>query len=281
MRLRSFNLGIPFLTIPEARVLLDRIRRADPARLKYVIIEPATAFVLYPENATTRRAVRLHDFETAWFSLRYVWLSDFSVFKRLGATYSIILAHGYNVTNAGLLSDRLFPKPETPRDTTATEDQDGYRSLESEEPIGGSVRRKRFLERRAWFEERVARMKSNDDPGRPLHAHHEQVLLDLAAGLRSVGVETIYLIPPAGWELGAAHQARVSRDAGRLGVKLLHYNHPREHPEYFEPDLWFDISHLTREGAVRLTRRVATDFVGLVGGEPGSASSSNTEPASR
>ncbi len=153
-------------------------------------------------------------------------------------------------------------------------DHQGYRSLEAElarcERRGYlesqyDFRRQSFLEGREEYLAHVEAMKGDE----PVFGDTEWYNCDLGiardlevvehviADAHEAGVELVLVVMPG----NSRDEAFTRRLVEELGVRVLVYNDPERHPEFYDPDMRFDSGHPSVGGAARFTRQLALDLL--------------------
>jgi hypothetical protein len=75
VQVRSYNLGLPKMSVLEGAELIRRIERRRPRRLKLVIMEP-TLYLYDADNWSTDRAMAEHDWLGTCLASRLTWASE-------------------------------------------------------------------------------------------------------------------------------------------------------------------------------------------------------------
>lgn len=270
----SYNLGIQGVEGLEVHYLAERL--LGHPHLKRLVIELRPISVL-PENRNTRRVYYYHDLRRARLGARVAFAGDGSRRARWQAAldrYALTLAH-YSLVGQG---EGLLATPQHGWEPLPALDHRGFSALDSEldllEQSRSSLprdkqveltkrvartrrRHTRFLSPQGQdaFAERVAVLRRRDrvQPS-PQDVIEADIWYDLYERAREQGV-AIYFVEQVGEEgvEGLVHALGKRLPPGRLIV----LNDPVHYPEIFAVDLWFDIGHLTEEGARWVTARLA------------------------
>jgi hypothetical protein len=96
-----------------------------------------------------------------------------------------------------------------------------------------------------------------------------EILRAEAAALRTIGVEPIYVVMPS---ICSDFFGRKGVEAIRGEVRLLELDRPQAHRPLYEFPLWYDKSHVGRQGAERLSKYLADCVVQVEQQPPGQPS---------
>lgn len=278
---RSFNLGLDGMSSFEADHLLRRILDLEPARLRWVVLEPDNWSVDRAEDAAfSARAAYWHTPRETWGVLQCLREMDLPVRRRLELACDHVRLMLRNLTSFGLGpktvdawlgADRVDPK----LSREEVEAQRGFQSLDEildMERAGVSWRpspreRHRALraDRAGWeFSLGILRSGVAEVPPTPERARQ---LLGASADANALRaqiellerhrVEPLYTVVPRLKTLNS--RARLLLRAGVI-PRLLDFNDPDAYPEFFRFGLWFDLNHLGEAGAHLVSRAFAAEL---------------------
>ena len=260
LAVRSFNFGLPRMSILEAEELVERLAARRPRRLKLVLIEP-TFYVFDLENWTNERELATHDWRRTRAAIRQTLAAE----RRHGASWSDrlryalphLLSFGCRTVNLGQAAPLVFPPLADAGEAIAeTASSAGYRPLPVERD-----------ERAAWrerFRKFLALPSPPDWNGAPLAEEELAYYRRLLAGVRRAGAEPVLLAAPR--VKRDSHMVAVleSRRAHFAETPLIDYLRGRSDESLYVLDLWHDFDHLNADGARLLSRLVARDLAPLL-----------------
>lgn len=260
----SFNLGIAGRRPHDFARVVDWLVEHRTDRLKYVLIESDTfRMVEDGDDWMSTENIEMHTLDRAWPRIRTALHGDLkfsAVAKTVYQTLAMTLVNYLRVGQAQrIATDRvhLWNRGRLNLNPNAGA-EGGFEPLAPE--TAQEYRRKQHEQWRAQESngERLLVSKRRNvankvsEPGLDLAA-----LRELVAKLRSVGVEPVFVIPPRySYFKGRSSIYQLGPD-----VRVLAMDDPDEHADLYEYRLWFDSSHLMREGSVLFTRRLAEQFV--------------------
>lgn len=255
----SFNLGGPAASMGENLYLL-RHYSASPAaaHLKIVVVEWAGEYLQEKQYYKTERASYWMDIES--FSQQVSLLHESPGMMaawsdgRLSSLFSAFLHR-----NIGLGSIRTALMDSMVLDESLNE-QRGYSRLKN--------RHARLLSCRPVIPGKPVYdpLQAGRDRERALHLHglkeidpvEEDVRLwqGLIREYESRGIRLILLIPP-----GPVNIRQIALARRIPSDHLLDLSHPKEYPDLYDPEIFFDFVHLNHEGAQRFTSHIAKSFL--------------------
>ncbi|HVX58944.1 MAG TPA: hypothetical protein VHC19_00025 [Pirellulales bacterium] len=255
IRVRSFNLGMPRMSILEAQELADRLVARRPQRLKLVVLEPML-FIFDLDNWSAEREMATHDLRGTHLAVSNTlgaerrhgtaWLD------RLCYAMPHVLSFACREVNLGLADPLIFPpcpqRPGPPPDIDALA---GYGPLPVRNDPNGPWRER--------FRRFLALPQPPDWNGTSLSAEELAYFKHLVGRIRQTGAEVAFLLGP-----------RVKRDSHTVAVLESHPEHFADVPllDYlrghgpqtlYQLDYWYDFDHLNAVGARELSQRVARD----------------------
>lgn len=270
---RSFNLGIPALTLVEQRRLVGELARRpagdpEPPRrspLRVVALEPILTASAELRNLATTRSLDSHGLADTRTQIHQLWQSRDPVRRRLWYGGIHVLAFGLHLLRW------------TPLETTAGPELGGYLPVAGlgYMSAGDGTGRdphdpgRRFLAEGA-FEAAVAARVPFQDDGPLLPPDHLALLDTMVDRVRASGAQPVLLLTPRlDWALvngtpaldqEALHCLRRTWSRQRPAVPLLSYY---DVPDFLQRDLWYDSHHMNRTGAASFSARLGRDLEGL------------------
>ncbi len=263
------NLGVPGLSIVEQFDLVEGWIGSFSKRPRYVVVEPVLNASIEAANIDTERVLRFHRTDDSSFLLRYLAQSRLKPSRKIlyGALHAG--SFGYYWFNYGKVSGLLNPIPD---DEYLIPRLKGYMPLgdgidPSLAPRSTSILAPDFLgQRLAAWEAR--------DSTEGLSSGDMDVLFRLVAAVRRIGAVPVLFVPPRlEWDvkdgtpildLSAGPALRRAVASSFSDVPLLDYSDPREFPQFYRAELWYDPTHLGTTGAERFSIRLGADLAKLV-----------------
>lgn len=261
--LRSFSFGLLGMQPHEAASLVRRLVAMEPARLRFVVIEPGDFDPAIPrENRFKQRAIFWHDLPQT----RAAWGS---VLRRGGpftGQADLLLTHGLHFAARCLSLDRGFdllrrlspaaaPRPARSEAAEIARRQ-GFLPY-TEDSYTFSEERRAFLADPAAYARQVRRLAELRAEGEPSSGSRDgEIFAAQIAELERARIAAVYLVPATTQALpaiGALHRR------GEL-PRLLDFGDPSRYPELYAPERRFDTEHLTQEGAELFSRLLAERF---------------------
>jgi hypothetical protein len=262
---RSFNFGAAGMVGLETEFVLNEILAMKPARLRWVFIEPALLRLrIADENARTQRVISWHDLGATLSATRGLLASDHDKMERVREIWKHWQAYCYRMTNLGRVRLGLDEAPRRARalepDTVLGKKRNGYQPLEMRRRMR---RHLEFLNQLEQYRKEVEDLAEHEVSAEPLDGFNARYLTRLRDAVESVGATPIFLITPSR-QRGSSDYVINARREGLL-PHLMRFDDPRRFPELFEVDARFDAGHLSRKGALLLTRYLADRFVAYAG----------------
>ncbi|MHC4380610.1 MAG: hypothetical protein ACYSU1_05930 [Planctomycetota bacterium] len=261
--LRSYNLGTVGMELAEEIYLARRILRDKPESLRWIVLE-AQPFDYRMRNLNdfgTRR-IGWHDTATTWMLLQAIRQADLEWGDRLDLVRrhvehwwrrTINLARGLDIaTNWGADPMARF------EDLGALGIHgDGYAPLD----IATATQRNRAM-RRGFLNApgemlRGRELLLTEGDGGPADPHLLEAVRSLEALAAEKGVGLVWWLHPnleryPGW--------RQMEQAGEI-EHLISYDDPKRFPDFYTTEWRFDLFHLNRRGAERMTADFADQFL--------------------
>jgi len=252
--LRSFNLGFGGMSAFEADQLLREVLAMEPARLRWVFVEPRVFHGRLAEspNAFTERSVRWHTWSATLQALHSVDVSDVSDSERRAEWDVHWRLFARKLGNYGLgpslVSPWFGPEPDAEL-MDDLERERGYRPLEA---VGDAVAARRALlvqhPERYW--QRVTQLQAGNRAAVKLGTLNRSVISEQRWAVHRAGATHLAVVPPG---LAPTAAANALHAAGIL-PDLFAFNRPTLYPGFYELDARFDQNHLSRSGAEAFSR---------------------------
>lgn len=266
----SFNLGIPAMESYEADHLLRAVVDAEPAKLKWIIVEADKWIVGTPEfGKFTHRSVHWHslaetknvvdflgDREIPWLKHKLIVANHFLQWAWKWSSYGL---------GPDIVAALCMPAKGPDKYQADLTERQGYRPLESETEAEFEERRKSFLAKPGEFENIVMHLSAFEEQTRTKpesmqsfnpHAVKRQVEL-----IREAGARPIFIGPAT--IMGAIPPPWILYETGVI-PNLLCYTQPKEYPMLFDADHYFDLNHLNEKGARLFSEMLAKDMARLI-----------------
>jgi hypothetical protein len=261
----TFNMGVQNLHGLETRWLWDRLLAIDPD-FSLVVIDPERVDPQLTANVHSPRTIAWH---TPALTARALWAliespsgqmgSKTDLIDRLRWAYNHLDAFLINATRGGVLASS---SPEVAPRKLGTHG-DGYYPLElaladSRRPENLEQRRAGFLAGPDRFDAQIEQLAqlAADRGTAELKPHERDFLSSLMRSAADAGITVVFLQMPgpraSNW-LHAALNEGVIED-------LIDFSSPLEHPDIYDPDLWFDFNHLNTEGAALLSEKLGAEL---------------------
>jgi hypothetical protein len=270
---RSFNLGVPALTIVEELRLVERLR-ALPAPPRYVILEPVLNANAELQNVSTDRVIAGHDPAATRLQLAWVASTDARPLRKLRFAALHLLALGYDLLNVGKVP-RLLHRTPDPGDASV---DDGARGFASVDPSGSAPDPHRDLMASGRAFQMLREASRFDPSGPPLPEVQADTLEGVLQSVRSLGSVPVLLLPPRfDWDaedgrtvINRSALDRFLRTHARehASVPLLRYDDPGQAADLYDPGLWSDSNHLNADGARLFSERLGRDLALLLATGP-------------
>jgi hypothetical protein len=268
---RSFNLGVPALTVVEEQRLAFWLKTLGrPPR--YVLLEPVLHANAELQNASTDRVIAGHDPAATRLLIELAASTDASPLRKLRFIALHLLAFGYDAFNVGKVP-RLLVTAAVPAVAAADERPRGFGPVDAG-PASDDPHRALMSSGEALRMLREAcRLEGG---GASLPEAQAEAMRRLLETVRSLGAVPVFLLPPRfDWDAeggrtvinrSAVHRFLRTHARELPAVPILRYDDPNQVPELFEPRLWFDSNHLNSEGARIFSERLGRDLSALLGG---------------
>lgn len=265
----AVNLGVPGLTVLEQFEVVETWLKRLPKPPRHVVLEPVLNASLEADNLDSERVIRFHRPDDMAFLLRFI--AGSSMMPRRKALYSVrhIVAFGYYWLNYGKVAALVRPPlVQSYLDPSLH----GFMPLgdgldPALGPRASSILEPRFLRNRV--DEAVQAHESQTLT--PTEAH---VIGRLVDAVRRLGASPVLFLPPRlEWDrrggrtvldLTMGPAVREALASNLPDVPLLDYTNPREFPEFYQAELWYDATHLGTTGANLFSQRLGSDLARIV-----------------
>lgn len=258
MRVRSFNFGLPKMSILEAREVAKRLAVRRPKRLKLVVIEPML-FLFDLDNWTSQRDMAMHD----WRGTRLAVRNTLGAERRRGSPwidrlhYAMphALSFACREVSLGLAAPLLFPAC-SPHPAVAADGSDDANAGFAPLPVVSDMQ--------AAWRDRFGRFLALPQPpdwrGAPLSEEELGYFKELIGFLGQAGARPAFLVGPRVKRDSHTVAVLESRRTHFADVPLLDYLRGRGETELYRIEYWHDFDHLNAAGARLLSQRVARDL---------------------
>lgn len=263
---RSFNYAINGMRMQEIMARVDWILEQEPARLRHLLVELTSLDPLYrTENRAGRRMVEWHTARATRDHLRVVLGSERDLETKIEDARLHLNEFGLRLGNLGL-STLVFENWKHARQAKGrVQPFNGYATpaevnarADVVEAAQGRSAPKPKPPRRALVQE--ASDLTDDLPD-----EQAELLQEFIARVRSAGVEITFVTTPAP-RYERTPGFRFDRTAGfalSKGVSdsVLSYGSRQRYAALYKPQNFVDAQHLSPQGALAFSRRLALDFV--------------------
>lgn len=255
---RSFNLGLPRMSILEARELVERLASRGPGRLKLVVLEPML-YIFDLDNWATHRDMATHDGPGTRLAVANTlgaesrrgsgWLD------RLHYASPHVLSFACRIVNLGLAAPAVFPPCPQMSQTSPSVDRGesaGFDPL----PVKNDLKSP-WRERFQMF---LALPNPPDWRGAALSDAELDYLKHLVDCIRLAGAEPVFLLGPRLKRDSHTAAVLASHAEHFSGVLLLDYLRGHSDEQLYSIERWHDFDHLNALGAQQFSRQVARDL---------------------
>jgi hypothetical protein len=269
---RAFNFGASHLCLGEALRIEDYILRLRPKNLKTIVFELEIYDDLHDGNRDSTRDVWWHTPSATYDSLVKDFAEDATASARLTDVTSDLKTFARHVISVGRLAD-TFRVLWDPRVTLSWDelehDDDGFASYDAlSNNRNLKSRHQGFLRQQDAFLRTVEARAGQPAPERHFTAYERAQFDTLVRRAREAGYRPVFLHMPALDETiridpnepGADPRAKV------WTVPTLSFNDPGAYPDLFEIESRFDVTHLSKHGAMLFTKYFAREYAKLVYG---------------
>jgi hypothetical protein len=262
---RAVNLGVPGLTVGEQFDVVEKWLSGFSRRPRYVVIEPILNASLDADNLDSERVIRFHTPSDTGFLLRFTSGTRTTARRKVLYSARHLLAFAYYWLNYGKVASLLRPAT---RPAYLDPALDGFMPLgegidPALAPRESSILGPGFLAERI---EEALRIRGEAT----LTSVETEVVVRLVESVRRLGAEPVLFLPPRlDWDRRGGKPVLVFSEGPAIRrtvaaelpeVPLLDYTDPREFPEFYRAELWYDATHLGTTGAALFSERLAFDL---------------------
>ncbi len=267
-KLNCFNLGMPGMGNFETDSALHDLLAEPTPKLRYVFIELYTWSPSFAEaNSFAERPLFWHDTRSTLLTINSL---DYAPAKARMRFLRSHLEHWlWRMTNYGSgpsISKALLPDLwDQPAEDDASKARDmraklsaskGYLALEDEDGDEIIKRHESLQEKQSVFKKKVTDLVLSEKKRGSLDKYNIEALARQVRFVEATGAQIIFLIPPG---------STLTNDAELLLARghipdLVNYARPSRFPFIVKMDWRFDLNHLNREGAERMSRQFAIDL---------------------
>ena len=258
----SFNFGVLGNRATESLELLKKVARLEPARLKWIFVDPEPLSMLLDEqNADTRRVIDWHDPRTTLDVVELLRATDLDPEVERAQLWKHWNAFVYNALNVGAgspLLDELFDRvpDREDRDELLGPRRDGYRpQFESvvERVEKGNAAAQAVAHN---WPRRAAALEGLEIPKAELAPHKRIFFERIQAVGEALGATVVFVIQPT--NLPRTELLR-ARDHGHVD-QVFHFGDPVAYPGLYKLERRFDMGHANHAGAELFTTLLAREF---------------------
>ncbi len=257
LSIRSYNAGLPSLDVAEALALQEKIEAWRPERLKLIVFEPILRSTEV-RNWQSERGMNGQTWSRTQYAMQYAIGRNEPGLKKKARKFKDAItqlgAFACRQASFGRLARAVFPTlPQEP-----IHDESGF--------VGFRFGDEEFAHFREEFlpdQEKHTRVMANppadiwETP--PLGESERAFIEESVAAYRAMGIEVVFLLGPS--VLGKKRLAApLQSDLSELEVPTFNYLLTYGGEPMYQPDLWFDRAHLTRDGALLFTEMLADDM---------------------
>lgn len=253
---RSYNFGLPKMSMLEGAALIERLARRRPRNLQLVVVEP-TLYLYDADNWATDRAMAEHNLPGTAQAIGMTWSSErrrgTGTWGKLAATWPHVLS--FACRSLGLRrGEPLFrASPVTSGIDSGDYDAAGFCPL----PVEPGER--------SW-QSRFARFLEIEPDWTGLGLSDQEVAYfdSQLAGIHNAGARPAWLLGPK--VKRDSHTAAVLHTHGEryAEVPLLNYLRGCGGSQLYQVGYWHDFDHLNVEGAELFSRQLAADLAELL-----------------
>ena len=259
-RITSFNFGVVGFRSFETDTMLRWILDQEPARLKWVVLEPPPfdpPFAYEDLQATkTEMAVHSHTPQATELILRSVWLADIPAAEKRSETLRHLKLLGKNLVSLGrgpaAVRQRWADGSEWQAPDWLARDR-GFQAVEDRPGFQEPPPERDPLRDREAYRSNALAIDARNRGGADLSRYNFTALERQIAAVRAAGVEPIYCLSPM---VFASPEAYALGERGDL-PNFLGFSLPKSYAQLFRPEKRIDLTHYRREGAVEFSRFLA------------------------
>jgi cellobiose-specific phosphotransferase system component IIB len=262
--LKSFNLGVGSLYVPELDFYLKKILALNPANLKWVFIDyPNNLQDTTKGNTRSLRNIYWHTPQQTLLAARAVLASADNIQYKLETVYSHIKScfiHIFRVGELGrfwngkvLKLEISGLKSDHDRNDLSIQEQ-GFYSLDWEGQNKQALHQE-WLDNIDVYNQKLESWQNgpNETYFSPFIYHHAQSLLKKT---KKQGIQGVLLIPPVLYDVNTIKKLYENQDI----PLLFAFNDPKAFMELYRPEFKFNDGHLNTKGAEAFTYSLAILF---------------------
>ena len=260
--LKVYNFGVPAMSGPELRHAAEFILENKGSRLKHVIVQnPLRAQGGLP-NMMTDRGRFFRYGEKALETMRDVNCYTGSAVGKLRRYKNNAQSLTAEQIGLGRLAQTLFPDVSDRRliYNAGYRENDGYWPVEQD----GSAHVKVRNLRTPMTDEIMQRyLRGLDDviPTDSAATCRARQIIDAMSGFRDAGIGIMFFVSPNPKE--QMHDLKIASALADEdpSIPILNFGSVDDYPELFEPELWFDLTHMNGRGARVLAGAIAPALI--------------------
>lgn len=256
--IKSFNMGMTALKIPEFYFYLQKILKLNPANLQWIFFEFIDDLNVPYENLNTTRVIAWHTPKQTLWTCQKILKIDLNPLKKIEYIHNNIIPLLYNLLNAGkaanLIRDFIgFPeKIALDKVSPIGPLKDGHVPSES---LEGRVKRRIevFLKNLDNYQKSLDYLKNINS--QPLTESQELILEEIITLIKNSGYTPVLLKPPS-----ISAEAYLIREIPQKNLQVFKFNDPIKFPKFYEINTRFDSDHMTHKGSQIYTKLLAKKF---------------------
>lgn len=254
-----FNFGVHGLTGAEQDWLIAEVLKVGKGHVSRIILEDPLPEARTPDDVSSTRSRFFHGPDLYKANLDSIMSFPESPAKRLFRTGIFAYGVAYDLSGVGRAAERAFPEDaeDAESDVPKFRREHGFEALDEVTSDSIEARHQEFLDQPEKFAEALEKYSWGDSPNLEARANY---MIGKLRAVQEQGIDVALYVSPDPLELDRTPQ--VGKKVAELAPDLtvLNYNRPDAYPDLFERGIWQDFSHVSREGANRLSRSVGTDL---------------------
>lgn len=273
--LRSYNLGIRALSVPEMAYVIRRFLDQTPCCARYVILSPCYQCIYVSLRTNNIRSIEFFDVVNTILFMRYLFsyqvLFPDPITSRLTYIGHALSAMVRHYTGLGLGAATLGFGEFDDLDRLPPGIERGPRGQLTTTIVMSKASAEIYLQGLAKSREerasRIASLEANpvDGPDTLLSDGNFKFLADLINFLQSRNVSVLVAPPPTLWVWQADADLVAKVIVHCPGLPVIDFGDSRQYPELFLPtDIRFDSAHLAMRGADLWSAELADKFAELL-----------------
>lgn len=271
----TFNFSINGLPTIGQQFHLEKLLEHDFPQLRTVIFELSYPIsFIAPNDLHSPRYIEVHDTKRLIHYINYLWL-QFGGKSRITTIADRIFLYIRNISLSGRaerLCESLINNQSVLSTATSAARPGRYTGFIPSELFGtaeSGIReivgpRKRVTEPEARKKFYHFLKKKTEIPEKIKTRNEDAVLLqifrEIIRACEGRGIQVVFYLPPKPYHYRSLVQAYNQEN---LGAPLINMNSPRDFPELFNIENWFDFSHVNKKGARTLTTKLSERLLEL------------------